>query len=307
MISRNIAQNAWQTLQVLIKRARERSSSWDIGKDTSQDPCRIRVASDRATRERAYRLAYQVYHAEGYVPENPMGMLVCPFDARPETLTLLAEDSHGVAIGTVSLIFDSIAGLPCSEIYPNEWHQLRAEGGRMAEVVRLAVDKTHPHSKMLLLRMFNLISIFARRVRRDTDFIIEVTPQHAQYYKHMLAFEQVGPPRFCPRVNGTVGVLLRIKLSVMEKEIALFGGGKKGCERRRSGYSYAYTLAEEKPVAKFMARHHKGMTPSDIRYFGLHKRSQSRSDTMKLIMGAITEECFGTLQNNLMVDRIRLA
>jgi hypothetical protein len=309
MNNRNVTQSVWQGLQALIKKTRNRADSWNIEKDTGEERCRIRIASDRATRERAYRLAYQVYRAERYVSEDPTGMLVCPFDARPETLTLLAEDHLARPVGTISLVFDSPAGLPCTEIYPKEWNQLRAEGGRLAEVVRLAVDKSHPHSKMLLIRMFNLISIFSRRVRRDTDFIIEVSPQHAQYYKHMLAFEQVGPERFCPRVNGTVGVLLRVRLSDMEKEIDMFAGHKSSpCGRRRSAYAYAYTLGEEGPVAKFMAKQHKPMTLADIQYFGLNRRPRgSGTDTMKLIMGAITEECFGTFQHSLMADRIKLA
>src|SRR5260221_11060925 len=58
---------------------------------------RIRVAADKATRERAYGLAYRVYRERGYVPANESGRVIAPYDARPETLTVLVEDLLGNA------------------------------------------------------------------------------------------------------------------------------------------------------------------------------------------------------------------
>lgn len=303
-----IVGTAWQSLLTLGKKWKNRTISWDLGRDKVEDHCRILVANNRETRERAYRLAYQVYREKGYVPENSTGMLVTPYDTQPETLTLLAEDSHGQAMGTVTLVFDSPAGLPSNEIYGSELNDLRAQGRRMAEVIRLAVDKSHPHSMMLLIRMLNFLTIFSRRVRKDTDFIIEVNPHHVAYYRRMVLFEQAGPVRACPRVNGAPAVLLRLDLSLMDSEIRAHGHFINSSVKRRNVYAYTYTWAEEKPIAKFLARQHRPMTPFEMAYFGLGKRMKtSRSDTVKLIMGAVMEESFGTIQSSLRVEQLKFA
>src|SRR5262249_9088356 len=53
---------------------------------------RMLVASDRNTRERAYRLAHRVYLRRGYVQQDARGLCVSNFDLDPETFTLLSED-----------------------------------------------------------------------------------------------------------------------------------------------------------------------------------------------------------------------
>jgi hypothetical protein len=308
MNHRSIAGMAWQSLQSLGKKWTRRATFWDLGRDKVEDHCRIIVANSRETRERAYRLAYRVYREKGYVADSDSGMLVSPYDAQPETLTLLAEDPHGQEMGTVSLAFDSAAGLPSGEIYPSELNKLRTQDRRLAEVFRLAVDKSHPHSLMLLIRMFNFLSIFSRRVRKDTDFIIEVNPHHVAFYRRMVLFEQAGPLRACPRVNGAPAILLRMNLSLMDNEIRAHGHLIQSSVKRRNVYAQTYTWEEEKPIAKFLARQHKPMTSIEMAYFGLGKRNKSsRSDTMKLIMGAVMEESFGTLQSSLKVQQLKLA
>jgi hypothetical protein len=224
---------------------------------------RIRVASNRYLREKAYRLAYQVYRTEGYIPENEMGMLVSPYDALPETLTLLAEDDQGRALGTITLIFDSPSGLPCANHYDAELNQLRRQHRQVVEVVRLAVDKTVPHSMMVILRLFNFIAIFARRVRKDTDFIIEANHHHAECYQRVLLFEPMGFEIERSEKTGMKAVLLRLDLHVMEREIQ--------SPARRSIYSHAYTPSEEKPIARSLMKELKPMTAADAKYFGLSK------------------------------------
>ena len=67
--------------------------SGHTGTDEGETEYRIKVASDRETREKAYRLAHDVYRATGLVSPDPTGMVLSPFDAEPETFTLLVEDA----------------------------------------------------------------------------------------------------------------------------------------------------------------------------------------------------------------------
>ena len=60
---------------------------------------RIRVASDRSARERAYRLAYEMYRGSGLISSDRTGLVVSPDDATPAALTLLAETVGGGGSG----------------------------------------------------------------------------------------------------------------------------------------------------------------------------------------------------------------
>ena len=234
--------------------------------------CRFRVASDRATRERAYRLAHDIYSGVALSSAHDTGMVVSPYDAGPETFTLLAETMAGKAIGTVSLVFDSKKGLPCDEIYWLETSGLRAEGRSMAEVTRLAIRKDAELSRDILLRLFNLIYIYARRVRRYSDFVIEVHPRHLKYYERTLGFQPIGDVQACARVGGAPAVLGRLDLAIPEAATryaaAKHPGNGKG---ERSLYPGFWRGSEEAALADHLALHYRPMAEEEAAYFGLEK------------------------------------
>jgi N-acyl amino acid synthase FeeM len=219
----------------------------------SDNNFRMFVAFDAARRERAFRLAFRVYRDCGYVVDTPTGRLSSKFDAQASTLVLLAQDAAGNDAATVSLIFDSPAGLPSDEVRAADLAPLRAQGRRLVEVTRLAIDQDYVGSKPLLVQLINTISIYARHAG-GTDFIIEVHPHHANYYRRMMLFEPAGPQRACPRVNGSPGILLRLDLAMQEAEIAIVGGtqGKARGPHGRTLYSQFWALDREPQLAYFM-------------------------------------------------------
>lgn len=174
---------------------------------------RLRVAHDDATRERAYRLAYRVYRTSGFADPHPDERCVNAYDACPDTFVLLAEDAEGRAAATVTLVFDAGGqGLPCDEIFASELDPLRRDARRLAEVTRLAMAPEQAGGKTLLLHLFSAIFVFAYRIRRFDDFVIEVNPRHAPFYQRLLCFDLLSPERPCPRVNGAPAQLLRLDL-----------------------------------------------------------------------------------------------
>jgi len=233
-------------------------TTWEFS-DERGAAFRIHVATTRYQRERAYKLAHRVYQTRGYVPEDANGMIVTPFDDDPATFTLLAEDAQGQPAATITLAFDSRNGLPCDEIYGPELNALRAQGRRLSEVMRLAIDEEHAHSKGLLVNIFILCSVYMRRVKHFSDFVIEVNPRHVAFYRRMLAFEPAGPERLCPRVQDAPAVLLRLDLSVQEEIIGKIGGTHTN-STGRSLYSHFRKLDEEPEIARFLIRQH-GFTP----------------------------------------------
>ena len=235
---------------------------------------RFRVASDRTDRERTYRFAHEIYSGVA-LAEGAEGMVLSPHDAGPETFTLLAEDMDGQIQGTVSLVFDSERGLPCDEIYWVETGRMREEGRRMAEVTRLALRKDGAMTRDVLVRLFNLIYIYARRVRRFTDFVIEVHPRHLKYYERTLGFEGLGGLQSCARVGGAPAMLGRLDLAVPEREVRCAGGtGSQAAGH--SLYPYFWAMGEESAIARHLAQEYRPMPPADAAYFRLDAQAAKR-------------------------------
>ena len=67
--------------------------------------------------------------------------------------------------------------------------------------------------------MFHIAYMYARRLHRCTDILIEVNPRHVRFYRSMLGFEVLGPERTCPRVNAPA-VLLRLRLDHAQEQLA---------------------------------------------------------------------------------------
>ncbi|MCK6474837.1 MAG: hypothetical protein L6R28_24220 [Planctomycetes bacterium] len=236
----------------------------------------LRVANTALLREKAYCLAHEVYRAKGYVRSGGKSLVVANYDARPETLTLLAEDAEGRAAATVTLAYDGPEKLPCDEIFGAELDALRAQGRRLCEVTRLAIDDAHAGSKMLLVRLFNWIFLDARRVKAHDDFVIEVNPRHVNYYRRLLGFESLGQPQPCPRVQGAPAVLMRLDLAYGEAEVARAAG--KGAEAgERTLYPFFVSAADEPPVLQVLRRSHRAMTRAEAHYFGLPVKMRSAS------------------------------
>ena len=253
------------------------SESWEIEGDAWGAGYRIRVASDRGTRQRAYAFANRLYGRAGLLPVltedgfKAQSLLVCPYDARPDTFTLLAEDLEGRVAGTMTLVFDAPEGLPCDEIYGAEVDALREGGARIVEATRLSLDDEALFSEQVFLRLINFLFIYGVRVRRCTDLVIEVNPRHVKFYRRMLRFEPLGPERPCPRVNGAPAVLLGLKTEIYAREMQRQAGlahtdDAQGVENL---YARFFPRAQEERIARFLAQGQRPMSAEELRSFGL--------------------------------------
>jgi hypothetical protein len=231
---------------------------WQVMTAEGNSEFSVRVASDHDTRRKAYALAYRVYRRCGYVEESTTQLCVSPYDAFTGTITLLAEDKNGREIGTVSLVFDSPLGLPCSEIYGEEVNAVRNQGRKLVEVTRLAIEEDAPNPRNLLLHLFSLSYIFARHVGGCTDMIIEVNPRHVDYYRRFLRFDQIGPERPCPRVKDAPAVLMCMNFSHIEAALQGHAGGRDKNGKRL--HPYPFTREDEMRAARFLSGHHTPMT-----------------------------------------------
>jgi hypothetical protein len=196
---------------------------------------KVRLANTEARRDSASYLIRRRYAWRGYaVGDVPSDM--------PSSITIAAHDENGTA-GTVTVGLDGGQPMFIDGLYAEEADRLRQEGRRLAEFTKLAIDN-NVHSKPLLAALFHIAFIYARRIHRCTDLLIEVNPRHESFYRRMLGFEPLGSLRGDPRV-GAPALLLKLCLSYAQTEIARLGGNPSLGTMTRSLYPYAFSVREE--------------------------------------------------------------
>lgn len=202
------------------------------------DRFRIRLANDEGRRSLASYLVSKRYGWRGYATG--------PMRATPDQITLIASDDAR-ALATISVGFDGKSGLLVDALYPEEVDGLRRNGATLCEFTKLAVEPGK-HSREVLAMLFHIAYIYARRMNRCTDLLIEVNPRHVRFYEAALGFRQLGPERTCPRVDAPA-VLLRLDLQHCEQELARVGGHRRMAGRIRSLYPLGFSPKEEDGIA----------------------------------------------------------
>jgi hypothetical protein len=117
----------------------------------------------------------------------------------------------------------------------------------LCEPSRLAIDTHVP--KRVFASMIHISYIYAHNIHGYTDYVIEVNPRHATFYKKMLGFAQLAPERMCTRVNAPA-VLLRLRLDYMRQQIEKFGGLMEQGGRERSYYPYFFSRLDEPGITE---------------------------------------------------------
>jgi len=230
----------------------------------------VSPAADRLRREQAYRLAYEAYHKKGYIPGADTGVLAAPYDAQPDTLTILATEQYGARrpAGTVSVIFDSSVGLPSDEIFHAEVEDLRENGRWVIEVCRLAIAPEHANSRELLALLCCIPLAYATQIRGFTDMVLEVNPRHVPFYRRLLKFGVLGAERPCPRVNAAPAVLLHLDMVALLPLIQRLQGRGSACQER-SLYPHFLDENSERDLIQRLAGQHRPMTVAEMRAFNL--------------------------------------
>jgi len=198
---------------------------------------KIRVANSEGRRRSASYLIQRMYAWRGYKATGPQ--------AAPNRVTLVASDGDH-ALATISIGFDSTDGLLVDDLYHDEIQSLRADKARICEFTKLAVDRNE-QSREVLAMMFHIAYMYARRLHRCTDLLIEVNPRHVRFYRAMLGFEVLGPERSCPRVNAPA-VLLRLRLEHAQEQLARYGGHRELAATVRSLYPLGFSAEEENGI-----------------------------------------------------------
>jgi hypothetical protein len=187
----------------------------------------------------AVALVQKKYAGRGYVV--PVGK------RQRRVLTFLAYD-EGLIVGTVGVGADSDKGLSADELYRADIDRLRAEGCRVCEFTRLAVDRTAA-SKPVLAGLFHTAYLYASKICGYTHAVIEVNPRHIAFYGKELKFHPVGPERLNQRVHAPA-VLLCASFETIAQGLAKYAGKSPPPGTRRTLFHYGFPPEEEKGVLK---------------------------------------------------------
>lgn len=202
----------------------------------------VRLASNAGRQDAAGVLLRRMYAWRGYALDPA---------ARQDggRVTFYAE-TDGELVGTMSLALDLHGRLPADENFGDCLAPLRLAGRRLCEPSRLAIDKGM--SKRVFAALIHISYLYAHRLRRFSDYVIEVNPRHVAFYQRMLGFSDFGGERDCSRV-GAPAVLLRLPLDVMGEQIRRWGGSFEAAGAERSFYPYFFPLREEAGITARLA------------------------------------------------------
>jgi hypothetical protein len=175
-----------------------------------RDQVDVALARTHQSLREADELVHRQYLSRGYRCQGSEAADDPPSRNRP---------SHVI----LTLGLDSPAGLLVEEANRQPIVGARAEGKRLGEVVRLAVDDaTSLSSKAVLATLFNAAHGLMVLHRLD-DTYIEVNPRHVPFYQRALCFKVAGEPSVCPRV-GAPSVLLRLPVNELSQKISQIEG-----------------------------------------------------------------------------------
>ncbi len=196
---------------------------------------KIRAANSAGQRSSASILVNRMYSARGYLSA------AAPGEEKPPHQMTLAATERGQTVGTLTIGFDHAGGLLADDLFKRELDALRAQGDRVCEFTKLAMDDTaKSKSKQALASMFHVAYIYAHRLHRFTTLVIEVNPRHVAYYERMLGFRAIGEERLNRRVNAPAVLL---KLEFLDLQAAI-GGSRDG----KSLFAHAFSVQEEAAI-----------------------------------------------------------
>jgi len=215
------------------------------GDEFSRRLFKIRSADSSGQRSSASILINRMYAGRGYqttaLSETQL----------PTRITLVASE-HEETIGTITIGFDSPAGLHVDDPFGAETQALRDAGLKICEFTRLAMDSV-VRSRRVLASLFHVAYIYAHRMMGFDSLLIEVNPRHVRYYEKMLGFHVLGAQRLNRRVNAQ-SILMCLDFSFAHEQIDKLAGRPELSSGSHSLYPQFFSVAEEASIVGRLIR-----------------------------------------------------
>lgn len=254
-----------QDNELATKTSKSPTSWLNFGNDNEYE---LSMANDRPSKEKAYQLVYKSYIEKEYTQEHRSNMWYSIYDAHPDTTTFIVKKCDRV-VGAITVVFDSLLGLPCEELFIKEVDQLRNKPKYIAEVVSLAVDEKERGATIILTKLFNTVIRYSQRIKGATDFLITVNPRHSFFYKKKLLFSELSTASSYDKVGGAPAVLLNLDL-IAAQRITKFKQLKK---YKRTLYPNFISYDLESEIFEHLKSMQASINESDFIYFFKQHRS----------------------------------
>lgn len=149
----------------------------------------LKIAETMEELEQCFSLLHDAYVGAGFMKPAPSGLRATIYHALPTTTTLCAK-YDGQVVGTLSLIRESVFGFPLQAIF--DLKQIRARGGKVAEVSALAV---HPDFRKtggaILFPLMKFMYEYCTTFFDTRHLVIAVHPTRIEMYESLLFFERL--------------------------------------------------------------------------------------------------------------------
>ncbi len=197
-----------------------------ILKMTPQDLV-ARPASSLTEIKKAFKLIYKEYISLGYCKPNDARMHYSAYVFLPGSRTFILKKKRHF-LGTVSLVEDSLRGIPMEKTFPDLIPELRKKGGKIAEVSLLTLDReafkksrftlTDSHKLTGSFWLFKSMLDYARLAAGVTDLLITVHPKHEKLYRNF-AFSPLGKPASYDGAEGNPGLPMHLDVTRLERNL----------------------------------------------------------------------------------------
>jgi hypothetical protein len=188
------------------------------GRVSQVEPFSVGVAVTATEKLEAARLVGRMYHAEGYVAND--GPYSTSHHRLPEATVFVAREQRRIT-GTLTVVRDSLRGLPMEELYGEELNALRAEGRALCEICSLAIEpgrRTVEGSPFLGL--FRMACVYLVHFSPLTDALITLKPSHQSFYERRMGFQRFGAFRTDRRFQNADTVAMRLSRVRVERQTA---------------------------------------------------------------------------------------
>jgi hypothetical protein len=149
----------------------------------------LKIAETREELEACFKLLHDAYVDSGFMKPHPSGMRVTIYHALPTTTTLCAKYDDRV-VGTLSLIRESILGVPMQKIF--DLSAVREKKGQIAEVSALALQKGFRRTGgSILFPLMKFMYEYCTTFFDTRHLVIAVNPRHIEMYESLLFFQRL--------------------------------------------------------------------------------------------------------------------
>ncbi len=241
----------------------------------------LKLAETREEFETAFRIIHDSYVEQGYMKPTPSGLRITKYNALPSTLVIVAREDRKI-VATISLIMDSLLGLPSEDIFPEEVRKIRESALRIAEVAGLAISHTCRNER-IIMNLYHVMIAFAEFCG-VTRLVISVNPRHAKFYKDVCMFDEASDVRMYKHLDGDAPAVLLINRYPEVKRELINARTRFWDDYDADLFSFFFSRNIVVDNTAFWNR--TPMDPDTLRYFFLEKtdifRKLSRDELKKI-------------------------